>query len=824
MINDDTHIINEWIVHHIININIDHIYIYDDRSKKSISKTISILPEDIKEKVTVITIEDDINFYNHNDFKNSIYYDMELYIKSENVKQIYFHNHFLKNYKNVSKWCYLCDVDEFIYLNNNINLDNILNEYDNFDIIFIPWLIYGSSFHIDQPQGLVIDNFKYHSNKYHKIGKSFYKMNMINYISNPHIINNNHTCFQFSYTEKIFNLPIHINHYQINSIKTYISKKLKLEIGYAGGKMRDPNDIFLFMLSNNDMYSDIMNIFSENINIILKKDNSNKLEDNLNIIYCSNCLYVNEKIIFNISTYNELLKILNSDNIKYQKFKSILPHDFNVKSYRLLNNDLNNSTDSELMNHYILFGSNENRKYLNTKKNKNNKEKIESIKSIKSNSSDNLKIKDNTYPDNNSDLENIENNSYDNKINKDESSDSDLSDFDKLSFDFDTLPDDFDVEVYKNLNKDLKNMSNIDAINHYINFGKKEKRIYIKSNDKKIKISKNNTNTNTKYYNEPVLDFDAKIYKELNKDLQYLTDGEAIYHYLTYGINEKREYKRDSKKDSKKDTKKDTKKDSKKNKKTIIDNRLPNDFNPILYKELNKDLQHFNDEEAIEHYLIHGVNEKRSYKKNKNKDRKRRQKKEITIFNGLPTDFNPILYKELNKDLQHFNDEEAIEHYLIHGVNEKRSYKKNKNKDRKRRQKKEITIFNGLPTDFNPILYKELNKDLQHFNDEEAIEHYLIHGINEKRKYLINNDSESDKSEEDESASDKSEEEESASDKSEEDESASDKSEGDDSASDKSEEDESASDKSEEDESASDKSEEDESASDKSENDDSASD
>ena len=42
MINDDTHIINEWIVHHIININIDHIYIYDDRSKTSINKTISI--------------------------------------------------------------------------------------------------------------------------------------------------------------------------------------------------------------------------------------------------------------------------------------------------------------------------------------------------------------------------------------------------------------------------------------------------------------------------------------------------------------------------------------------------------------------------------------------------------------------------------------------------------------------------------------------------------------------------------------------------------------------------------------------------------------
>ena len=746
MINDDTHVINEWIIHHIININIDHIYIYDDRSKISINKTISILPEDIRKKVTVIRIEDDINFYNHDDFKNSIYYDIELYIKSENIKQIYFHNHFLKNYKNVSKWCYLCDVDEFIYLNDNINLDNILNEYDNFDIIFIPWLIYGSSFNIEQPDGLVINNFKYHSNKYHKIGKSFYKMNNINYISNPHIINNNHTCFQFSYTEKLFDLPIHINHYQINSVKTYISRKLKLEIGYVGGKIRDPNDIFLFMLSNNDIYSDIMNKFSENINIILKKDASNNVEDNLNIIYCINCLYVNDTLIYNISSYNELLKILNSDTIKYAKFKDLLPNDFDVDNYRLLNKDLNNLTESELLNHYILFGSNENRKYKNNEKKselkikmnnscdnlkiESNNSELENVKknnssnssnsSNRSNRSNSIKIdEDNVDYDNNSELEN--NNLEKKKITKDEisDSDSDLSDFEKLPLDFDILPDDFDPEIYKNLHKDLKNMGNIDAINHYINFGKREKRNYKKNNKKNNKKSKEFKN-NLKYYNEPDSDFDVKIYKELNKDLQYLTDGEAIYHYLTYGINEKRKY---------------IKKDKKKEKDIIIFNGLPTDFDPILYKELNKDLKNLNDEEAIEHYLMHGVNENRCYKKKKSK------KKNIILDKKLPNEFNATVYKKLNKDLQHFNDEEAIEHYLIYGINEKRDYKKKKEK------KNIIILDNGLPSDFDTTLYKKINKDLQHLSNEEAINHYLIYGINEKRKYLVNNDSDSENSE-----------------------------------------------------------------------------
>ena len=40
-----------------------------------------------------------------------------------------------------------------------------------------------------------------------------------------------------------------------------------------------------------------------------------------------------------------------------------------------------------------------------------------------------------------------------------------------------------------------------------------------------------------------------------------------------------------------------------------------------------------------------------------------------------------------------------------------------------------------LPKDFNPIVYKNKNKDLLQFNDNELINHYLTHGIHEKRVY-----------------------------------------------------------------------------------------
>ena len=61
--------------------------------------------------------------------------------------------------------------------------------------------------------------------------------------------------------------------------------------------------------------------------------------------------------------------------------------------------------------------------------------------------------------------------------------------------------------------------------------------------------------------------------------------------------------------------------------------------------------------------------------------------------------------------MKNLNDEEAIEHYLIHGVNENRYYKKEKEKSKK----KNIMLDKKLPNDFNATLYKKLNKDLQNF-------------------------------------------------------------------------------------------------------------
>ena len=45
--------------------------------------------------------------------------------------------------------------------------------------------------------------------------------------------------------------------------------------------------------------------------------------------------------------------------------------------------------------------------------------------------------------------------------------------------------------------------------------------------------------------------------------------------------------------------------------------KIPDDFDPIIYKNLNNDLNKLNNDQLIEHYLVFGINENRIYKKKK---------------------------------------------------------------------------------------------------------------------------------------------------------------------------------------------------------------
>jgi hypothetical protein len=369
MLKDEEHILNEWIVYHIL-LGIEHIFIYDDNSKIPVSETIKELPKNILEKVTVYRLEElDSNIYNEETFINSSYYNENLYLKMKEYKQLYFLNHFVFNNKNVSEWCFFCDCDEFLYLNNNDNIFDFLKKYHEHDIIYIPWLMYGSSYHIEQPKGLVINNFTRHSKNYFPWGKSIAKLSEISNVICVHEIDKkNKKFFKLDHTVKLFELPIHINHYITNSIKLYLKRKLRIDIGLKNGNIRKYSLMYDILSNYNNIETNIMEKYSKEINNILKNNINKTIIKNDNIDF----FYLNNKYIHKAENIEILYEMLQTDNLRYCKkdeFKYInldnIPKDFNVKEYIELNKDLMdlNMTEIEAYLHYDNTGYTENRKY-----------------------------------------------------------------------------------------------------------------------------------------------------------------------------------------------------------------------------------------------------------------------------------------------------------------------------------------------------------------------------------------------------------------------------------------------------------------------------
>jgi hypothetical protein len=126
---------------------------------------------------------------------------------------------------------------------------------------------------------------------------------------------------------------------------------------------------------------------------------------------------------------------------------------------------------------------------------------------------------------------------------------------------------------------------------------------------------------------------------------------------------------------------------------------LHNDFDIVFYKNYYNDLQHMTNDELIHHYLNHGIYENRIYKNNNN--------------------FNIISYlkeqRDIYGDLTFLTDDELVKYCI----------KYNKIKE--------------LPIDFDIDFYRNYYQDLQNMTSIELINHYINHGINENRIYKKTN-------------------------------------------------------------------------------------
>lgn len=376
-VKDEEFILNEWILYHLI-LGFEHIYIFDDNSNIPVESVISTLPCIYSEKVTVKRL--DIDFFNEDLMKTSSYYDENMYKEFESRKQLYLLNFFLRCYKDTSKWCLFCDVDEFVVLRDEQSVNHFLQKYENsYNTLYIPWLCYGSSYYINQPNGLIVDNFIRHSNQYHYQGKSFCKLSCIHRISDVHSIIDevdytNLSVQPFDYKKSIGQLPIHINHYVITSIRKFLSRKLlRFRLGGEGAVFYSMDTIVKSIFLHNDILTDrestssqfqitcarVGNILKLNLDIQL----STMVVDDTICFYAlksSDCLLHFESK--NISL--EILKqFLCDKNLRFIKWDEIIPTNFNVLTYKKINSDITNMSDSCAKFHFFLHGKREKRKF-----------------------------------------------------------------------------------------------------------------------------------------------------------------------------------------------------------------------------------------------------------------------------------------------------------------------------------------------------------------------------------------------------------------------------------------------------------------------------
>jgi len=276
----------------------------------------------------------------------------------------------------------------------------------------------------------------------------------------------------------------------------------------------------------------------------------------------------------------------------------------------------------------------------------------------------------------------------------------------------------FDWINYLNNNNDLSNINTKqEAWNHWINYGKDEKRINNYETNNLIEIIQSNETNNLIDVKIMEEQFDWKSYIHLNEDLKYIkTEYEAWIHWINYGKKENRIFK---------------------NKNYLV---IDKQFDWVTYLMLNEDLKNItNKEEAWDHWQKHGINEERInkfdwvyylQKYNINSQKIINKKMAIVhwIENGKPNLkvenkqditnllFNWKFYINNYDDLKNISTpEEAYNHWLNYGKNEKRKCH-----------------------DFKWDTYLLFNEDLilNNINSEElAIEHYINFGKNENRRF-----------------------------------------------------------------------------------------
>ena len=244
--------IAEWIAHHLLLV-FDKINIFDHKSVTPIS---NLLNTNFDNRVSITRIDTDGNI------------KLDLMTQAVQISQ-----------NNNVSWMLYLDADEFLLLNNFTNVKELLNCFNFADALAVNWLMFGTSYHKTQPQGLLTENFIRSDKLINQHIKSFVRPEkVILPAGNPHFFNmvnpnrvfsasgNKMTLRPFNPVPKLFTkVAAYIAHYYTQSESEHLRRK-----GRAMDDGRGPG--------KSDMYPEIHTMFNEVINNQLQHKYSERIK------------------------------------------------------------------------------------------------------------------------------------------------------------------------------------------------------------------------------------------------------------------------------------------------------------------------------------------------------------------------------------------------------------------------------------------------------------------------------------------------------------------------------------------------------------------
>lgn len=250
--------INEWIAHHFL-LGFDKIFIFDHLSTQPIESRIN---NRFGGRLVIKRMNDEM--------KNA---KLDFIKRAVNVAKV-----------NNASWMLYLDADEFLSLNKFTNVKDFLRLFSQADSVGVNWLMFGSSNFVEQPEGLLIDNFTTSCIRLDQHVKSFVRPDRVMQVLNPHyyyVVDRNR-CYN-SFGLRINNGPFskipvpffksvcYIAHYYVQSENEY--KRRKGRRMDDGSQPNIPSSNEIHSMYNEVVNCQLKNKYSDNIKRFLQEYN-----------------------------------------------------------------------------------------------------------------------------------------------------------------------------------------------------------------------------------------------------------------------------------------------------------------------------------------------------------------------------------------------------------------------------------------------------------------------------------------------------------------------------------------------------------------------